>query len=276
MRIFTQRNHSQTRYAQVENLPKMKIEHKFIDSEFEKNFKTENAILKHKLDKAEVLILGTFNPNLKSNKADFFYGRNYFWTGFKNLFVENKIIYHNERLEYCPYEPTLSEITDICSKLKLTFSDLILSIFDDEDKLKIKEKRGKEYLVYNETEYNPISDKDLEKINKEKEENVSWNTENIIKFLKDNKQIKKVYFTRRATNCWLKQLKKIKKEIPDIKIVEIYTPSAQGGALHQQTNLYGEGKMKPLLKHWVHNKSGNYGCLDNNWLIKNKVNINEF
>src|SRR5690606_41909202 len=109
---------------------------------------------------------------------------------------------------------------NIYSKLKITYSKLKIINYNDENKLKIKEKRSKEYLVYNETEYNPISDKDLEKINKEKEENVSWNTENIIKFLKDNKQIKKVYFTRRATNCWLKQLKKIKKESTDIKIDE--------------------------------------------------------
>jgi len=88
-----------------------RIEHKFID---------------HQIDlSAETLIIGTFNPNIEKNDADFFYGRskNYLWTllpvalGASNLKEKTKL----EKVEFI-------------QKHKIDFIDLISEIMirDDE------------------------------------------------------------------------------------------------------------------------------------------------
>lgn len=49
---------------------------------WDNRFYTENVILKNvDIYKPEILFLGTFNPELQSNPADFFYGRNFFLDG---------------------------------------------------------------------------------------------------------------------------------------------------------------------------------------------------
>ena len=72
----------------------MPIEHKFLNyNKWNNGFQTHNAILDTMPYVPEVLILGTFNPNsLRNDFVDFFYGRNWLWTGFKNLFIHNEII----------------------------------------------------------------------------------------------------------------------------------------------------------------------------------------
>ncbi|OFY40989.1 MAG: hypothetical protein A2X18_02795 [Bacteroidetes bacterium GWF2_40_14] len=261
----------------------MKITHKFLNINktnnpfnWDQDFYSENAILKStKIETPEIMILGTFNPNLSTNPADIFYGRNFFWTAFKNLFCYNKIVIYGERLEYCPYDPSLKEIFTIIRKLNLTFSDLIASIFDNYDKNAITVRGGKEYVQFNNTEYNPIKDGDLAKLNRLKK--INWNTQNIISYLNENKKLRKIYLTRQANQCWAEQTSLIKQAIPEIQIIPIYTPSAQGGAVHQQTGIYNNGKMTPLLSHWVHNNEGNFGNLNhNNWLTNNDVNIYNF
>src|SRR5690554_2019473 len=212
-----------------------------IEKELKKAFKENSetqllAILKNNSFLPEILILGTFNPKLSSNKADFFYVINFFWTAFKNIFTENRIVYHNERLQSCPYDPSLSEILDLCKTLKLSFSDLILSVFDYNDNVVQDSKRGKEYLIYNNVEYNPISDKDLEKIASIKK--VNWNTDNIIDYLRLNPNIKKIYFTRNANNCWLTQLKKISASFPNLQIIKnLYTISTRRSLASTNRNI---------------------------------------
>jgi hypothetical protein len=244
---------------------------------WDNRFYTENGILKNiDVYKSEIMFLGTFNPELQNNPADFFYGRNFFWTAFKNLFnAGKKDFLKEERLAYNPYNPTLEEIFQMCIKLKLTFSDLINSIFNEQDNNKIIIRKNKDYITFENTEYNPISDGDLQKMNQIKK--INWNTENIINYLKSNRQLRKIYLTRRNDLCWQTQVNRIIKALPEIEIVPIYTPSAQGGALHQQTGIYGNGKMTPLLRHWTQNHNGNYGNLNhNNWLTNNGVDINKF
>ena len=261
----------------------MTINHKFTNVNpennqlnWDKEFYTENSILKNRdIYNPEILILGTFNPDLNTNKADFFYGRNYFWTGFKNLFCFNNVQLHCERLATCPYNPSLNEIFSYCKNLKLTFADLIKGVFNSDDNNTILQRAGKEYLYFNDTEYNLILDSDLESLDRLNK--VNWNTENIIKYLLETPTIKTIYFTRNNNNRWKYQIEKIKRSLPNIKLICIYTPSAQGGALHQQTGIINQGKMIPLLRHWVHNNQGNYGNLNhNNWLTNNGVNINNF
>lgn len=261
----------------------MKINHKFLTVKpslnllnWDGHFFTENAILKNNgIYQPEIMFLGTFNPELQNNPADFFYGRNFFWAAFKNLFIEGQINLKKERVSSGPYNPPLYEIFQMCINLKLTFTDLIESIFDEQDDNQIIIKATKEYITFGNNEFNPISDGHLQKINTIRK--VNWNTKNIISFLNHNKQLKTIFVTRQINSCWQKQIDLIREAKSDIQIVPIYTPSAQGGALHKQTGIYGNGKMTPLLRHWTQNDFGNYGNLNfNNWLINNGVNINNF
>ena len=65
----------------------MTIQHKFFQTIFDNEFETNNAILEITPYKPEVMVVGTFNPNTPNdNFADSFYGRNYFWTAFKNFY----------------------------------------------------------------------------------------------------------------------------------------------------------------------------------------------
>jgi len=261
----------------------MKINHKFLSVNQHQNnfnwdnrFYTENAILKNiDIYKPEIMFLGTFNPELQNNPADFFYGRNFFWTAFKNLFYKEQIILKKQRLAFNPYDPSLEEIFQLCIRLKLTFSDLVNSIFNDQNNNQIIVRNNKEFISFGKIEYNPISDGDLQKL--DRIQKVDWNTDNIINYLNNNKQILKIYLTRQNNFCWQTQVNRIANEFPEIEIVPIYTPSAQGGALHKQTGIYGDGKMSPLLRHWTQNNNGNYGNLNhNNWLTNNGVDINNF
>jgi hypothetical protein len=260
----------------------MRINHKFLTVNPQQNilnwdnrFYTENVILKNvDIYKPEIMFLGTFNPELQNNHADFFYGRNFFWTAFKNLFSPRQEIINEERLTFNPYNPTLEEIFELCIRLKLTFSDLVNSIFDEQDNNNILVKQNKEYTSFRNIEYNPIKDGDLEKLNRINK--VNWNTRNIITFLNNNRQIRKIYLTRSNNLCWQTQINQIIQALPEIDIIPIYTPSAQGGALHQQTGIYGNGKMIPLLRHWTQNNGNNGNLNHNNWLTNNGVNINNF
>lgn len=182
---------------------------------------------------------------------------------------------NKERLAFNPYQPTLEEIFQLCIRLKLTFSDLVDSIFDEQDNNQIILRQNKEYISFENIEYNPIKDKDLQKLNRINK--VNWNSRNIISYLYENRQIKKIFLTRRNDLCWQTQVSQIIEALPEIEIVPIYTPSAQGGALHNQTGICGNGKMIPLLRHWTQNNIGNFGNLNhNNWLTNNGVNIYNF
>ena len=105
----------------------MPVDHKFLQHNFGQGFETHNAILDTTPYKPEILILGTFNPNTDedANVADFFYGRNWFWTAFFNILEHNNIHYSKQRKFYSPFSPTLEEIFRFCIKFKLTFADLI-------------------------------------------------------------------------------------------------------------------------------------------------------
>ena len=110
------------------------IKHVMFKKELSEKFKTDNAILKVIPYKPKILILGTFNPDTpKTNHADFFYGRNYFWTGFKNLFIHKEVKLTSTRMPKNGkpkklLNPDLSEILKLCEELELTFADLIIGV----------------------------------------------------------------------------------------------------------------------------------------------------
>jgi hypothetical protein len=257
----------------------MPIQHKFIQTNFGSGFETHNAILDTTPYKPEVMIVGTFNPGTPgANFADFFYGRNYFWTGFKNLFIHNNVIIQNRRmptngiLPPAVLNPTLPEILDLCKKLKLTFSDLILEAFHNNNP--VYQQLPNDNVIFNGLEFNLIQDGQngnvggLQQINALGQ--VNWNTPNIIKYLCENPQIKTIYFTRQPTGIWGAHWNMIinHKCMAGRLTTNIFTPSGLG--------LRGTPRMNALLKHWVHNNHPNFGQLDNNWLTNNGVNILNF
>jgi G:T/U-mismatch repair DNA glycosylase len=141
-------------------------------------------LVKHKfLDKylmvgKKIVIIGTFNPDVKENKAEFFYGRskNYFW----NLLPK---VFGYEPLKEKSVEEKIKFLND--NGIELT--DLIYEADIDENKT------------------DNYSDENLKNV-------VKWNTENIINTLKKG-HTEEVYFTRKTFN----KIGNIKKEIEKIK-----------------------------------------------------------
>lgn len=256
----------------------MSIQHKFYQNNFGNGFETHNAILDITPYTPEVMIVGTFNPNTpNANFADFFYGRNYFWTGFKNLFIHNGVLLSNKRMPAngiptAILNPALPEIFNLCSKLKLTFSDLVLEVLHNNNPN--YHLLQNDNVIFNTFKYNLIQDAQIKNVGGLQQLNivgqVNWNTQNIIKYLCENPQIKTIYFTRQPTGIWAEQWNLIiNDKCMDGRLkTNIFTPSGQG--------LKGTPRMNTLLKHWVHNRNPNFGTLDNTWLTANGVNLNNF
>ncbi len=91
----------------------IRIKHKFIDHQIDPN--------------TETLIIGTFNPDIEGNKAEFFYGRskNYLWTLLPTAFEESNL-----------KGKTKTEKIAFIKKHKIDFIDLISEIeVQDDEKL---------------------------------------------------------------------------------------------------------------------------------------------
>lgn len=256
----------------------MSIQHKFYQTNFGNGFQTHNAILDTTPYRPEVIVVGTFNPNTPNdNFADFFYGRNYFWTAFKNLFVNNGIQLTQTRMPRrgappAVLNPTLPEILELCIKLKLTFADLIFEVLNNNNPN--YQTRQNDNVIFNGAEYNLIQDGQkgivggLQQLNTLGQ--VNWNTQNIINFLCNNPQITTIYFTRQPTGIWAEQWNLIINHncMAGRLKTNLFTPSG--------LSLKGKPRMNALLKHWVHNTEPNFGKLDNNWLTNNGVTIQNF
>jgi hypothetical protein len=244
----------------------MPIFHKFFQTDWNNGFETHNAILDITPYKPEIMFIGTYNPCVPGNTADFFYGRNYFWTGFKNLFIHNFVGVLQRRDNTFPINPTLDEVFELCGRLRLTFADLIQNVLHNNNPAYNLLPRNK--VHYAGRDISLIKDNGLELLNGMGQ--VNWNTQNIIKYLCDNPQIKTIYFTRQPTGIWAGHWNAIKNHncMKGRQMTNIYTPSGLG--------LPGSPRMTKLLNHWVHNNNTNFGKLDNNWLINNGVNINNF
>ena len=118
----------------------------------------------NKLD-INILILGTFNPDIARNDAIFFYGRskNYLW----NLLPK---VFGYSELKHSSYTERLSFIEEN----RIGFVDLIEEIYIEND----------QKISY--------SDNELDKAK------IKWN--NFESFIKNYPEIKKVYFTRKTFN----------------------------------------------------------------------------
>ena len=241
------------------------IKHKFKEKDFGQGFITRNAILETTPYKPEVLFLGTFNPDTDevSNKADFFYGRNWFWPALFNLFEFKSLKYIKQRKFHTPLEPTLKQILEFSSKHKLTFADLIQEIeISKETKYKIVKNK----VFIEDESFDLINDGDLSKLNNHGQ--VVWSTENVITYLRQNETIKSVYLTRKPCEPFLTEWKKIMEYDFNRKInfYKIFTPSGQG--------LKGSPRISSLIKHWAMTNDTNYDRIDNDWLQIAKIDYN--
>lgn len=125
------------------------ITHKFLD--------------KYSIVGKKILIIGTFNPSVECNKAEFFYGRarNYFWTLLP-------VAFHEEDLK----SKTVQDKIDFLNKYDIELTDLIHSV----------EMNKEDICNY--------SDEKLQAVKK-------WNVDNILNILKKGK-VERVYFTRKT------------------------------------------------------------------------------
>lgn len=155
--------------------------------------------VKHKFDSfenladIEILILGTFNPSVEKNQAEFFYGRNrnYLW----NL-LPKSFNYRELKKE------KLNEKIEFINKYKIGFADLISEI-------NVEKEQENNYS-------DPFIDSRVAK----------WN--DIITLIKKHKNIKYVYFTRKTLNDipeMKKQLIKITEFCSKNNIQFIYLPT---------------------------------------------------
>lgn len=245
----------------------MAILHKFQNHDWKNGFWTENSILKTNHYQPEVLIIGTFNPNSQNeNFADFFYGRNYFWTALKNVFISKCTVLPNRRMPtngqpVFPLNPTIEEVFNICKIAKLGFADLINGVLINADNYIALPNDN---IIFNNKEYNLILDnaskgilglRELDIINQ-----VEWNVKNITSYLYDNPKIKFVIFTRKPNGIWLNKWNEIVNSVysKNINFEILYTPS--GRRLTKPV-------MSSLIQRWINNS---------NWLQEKECNPDNF
>ncbi|PAC28756.1 hypothetical protein [Flectobacillus sp. BAB-3569] len=246
----------------------MAVNHKFKDFDFKDGFTTTNVILKTSYN-PQVLILGTFNPltNEEDNMADFFYGRNWFWTCMFNLFHHQAIHLLTQRkfTQIPNYNPTLDEIKVFCEKYKLTFADLISTVlFNNNIEYNLHRNKA---LIVNE-EYDLINDGDLGKLNAINQ--VEWTTEDLKKYITETPSLHTVYFTRQPAEPYTTQWTILKNHDYGriVEFKKIFTPSGQG--------LRGRPRVNHLIHHWLFNENDNYDQLNNDWLLEHNIDRNIF
>jgi G:T/U-mismatch repair DNA glycosylase len=177
------------------------------------------------------LIVGTFNPLIEGNKAEWFYGRfdNNFWDVLPRLYGENS-------MRCC--KP--NEWRKFCKRHKIAITDLITCI-QDADLLNVS------HVAMLKT----YSDKTIAEKFKHHTKN------NILELLKAKQTIKNVYLTRGiGENFWKKLWKPTKEYSKQFKLNEntLLTPS--GYAFYQQGKYNKLNPLEPLdledfiLKEW--------------------------
>jgi hypothetical protein len=250
----------------------MPVLHRFLQSNFGNGFETNNAVLKTPYG-PEVMFIGTFNPDIPTNPADFFYGRNYFWPAFKNL-SNNNIQLSRRRMPTrgaapAILNPTLPEVFQLCMRFSLTFSDLIQETLLDVDDVQDMQLN---ILVGN--------------------GNAIMNDGEIARYIIATPSIKRVYFTRKFGNDinhiwahWLALQQQVQHARPnEVAFGSVVTPSGQG-----ITNVIPT-RMATILRYWtwanhpnylhaaaypLHQQNG-YIHLDHGWLADKGVDVHAF
>lgn len=246
----------------------MAINHKFKHVHFHDGFTTINTILRTSYN-PEVLILGTFNPltNDKDNMADFFYGRNWFWTCMFNIFQYQDIhLLTQRKFTQAPnYNPTLDEIKKFCEKYKLTFADLISSVLFNNN---IEYTLHKNKASVDDKKYDLINDKDLGELNSMNQ--VEWTTKDLVEYISETSSLHTLYFTRQLAEPYASQWEVLKNHDYGriVNFKTIFTPSGQG--------LKGRPRVEHLINHWLFNEHDKYNQLNNDWLLSHDIDKNIF
>jgi len=245
---------------------KMPIQHKFYHKDWGNGFATERAILTTTPYDPEVLILGTFNPTMPGNMADFFYGRNYFWPAFANLFTHGQPLLLSRRDHQAVPEPMLQHIFDLCELLRLSFADLVAGILHHDNPA--YEEIPPNQVLFDGDFINIIQDQGLHALDLVHQ--TDWNTDAVIDYLCHTPTIHTIYFTRQPTGIWEAPWKAIRNHplLQHKTFTHIYTPSGQA--------LRGQPRMHALLHHWVHHVGPNFGRLQPAWLQHHQVDPQAF
>lgn len=247
----------------------MAIEHKFRETTFgvRGNFSTLEAILDTTPFKPEVLFLGTFNPDTAkdANKADFFYGRNWFWSAMFNIFDCNFLFKTRRDAAIANNQPSLNDILLFCQTYKITFADLISSVLHNGNP---NYDLTGNIVSYDGNNYDLINDDDLGRLNRNGQ--VEWSTKILIAYLEKTDSIKTVYLTRQPVEPFATQWYSITSHNYGRKISfrNIYTPSGQ--------RLPGTPRINHLMYHWLFNDSPDYDKIDIDWLRRYNPNFDAF
>lgn len=269
----------------------MPIDHKFLNIPDEgfpfSDFYTENGILKNDsmMSSVNSMFIGTFIP--KANPADFFNGGNYFWTAFKKMEFPYDKLSNERRIPEnaqpgLAFFPSLFLILSKCYVNGMTFSDLISRVLHkgdpeytllDADNVRFN---GKEYNLTQEDTSNGV----LGLTQLDEQDQVEWNTQNIINFLIDNAGIKSIYFTSRPTGIWGQQWDLITnhESFKDRNFVLLVPPTDE--EISKLPSPY-QSNLKSLLHYWVwngqsHKKPVNnpsFGHLDHKWLANCNIDV---
>ena len=193
--------------------------HRFLNVQFPKHqneiFRTDSTILKPSHYEPIILFVGTFNgDSVKGNTADFFYGRNYFWPVWRNLFSltrpspEPKGMRRFHMAEI-PLMGGESSIYHMCRRGMMTFADLVVHVDD---------------------QLESHSDGLLKKA--AREGRITWATKEIIHYLGQTPSIRFICSTCQMDDVepWSEQWNEITRAIStrDVVMTRIHTPSGQG------------------------------------------------
>jgi hypothetical protein len=167
-----------------------------------------------KLDKIDftptTLIIGTFNPEwYKNNEARWFYGRtskNYFWDVLPRMFNSQSLRNKNH-----------NEWKKFCSEKRVAITDLIASIID-------ADAENQEHLEI----INSFKDSKFADIFNE------FEITNVLKIIKNNPSINKVFFTRKeGVKLFDDEIEKIQDFCRKNKIYFSYLMTPSGNARFQ-------------------------------------------
>jgi len=243
---------------------------------WDQQFQTRNGILDIVPYEPEIIIIGTFNPGLPWNDADFFYGRGmYMWTIMANLFLHNGNVLFKRRNPVPPNNmPSLEEVFKICQKGKLVFADLILGT-KKEIPTVIDAVQQSVRINGN---YNWPDYKDVHLDYMGTQDWLDDNVENIVKYIQSTSSIKHIYFTFKSGKWLVEKMNEVLAAFPNIPGCSLFTPSGNG---------FGKNFRAPFNKrawsithHWIWNNMNNpnvpvthsdYGHLDHDWLISKGV-----
>lgn len=253
----------------IYNSLKNYVQHKYQNKNWNNGFYTKHAILKNKDYNPTIMFIGTFNPDLPWNTADFFYGRGmYMWPILANLILHKSQLLNKPRTQKIN-QPSLEDIFKICEIGRLSFSDIISEFTNDID-LEINNNE-KKIVINNEIVIDNYKDKPLNECGKKGW--LSSNSDKIIEYINNNESsLQYIYFTFKSGGSWIDNEKKKIINSITVPVCSIFTPTANG--FGKNLPFPFNSRIKSLAHAWVWNNLNNevpvqkkgFGNLNHVWL----------